>query len=62
MENNMSNHAMITQLLETYKKDYEKFEIGNKAAGTRCRKALSEISKLCKVIRQEIQATKNSDK
>lgn len=59
---NLNNHDMICQLFETYKKDYEKFQIGNKAAGTRCRKALSEISKLCKVIRQEIQATKNSDK
>lgn len=59
---NMSNHEMIGQLIETYKIDYEKFTIGNKAAGTRCRKALSEISKLCKTLRQEIQATKNSDK
>lgn len=53
---------MICQLFETYKKDHEKFLIGNKSAGTRCRKALSEISKLCKSIRQEIQSVKNSDK
>lgn len=61
MENN-NNHEMIVQLFEIYKKDHEKFLIGNKSAGTRCRKALSEISKLCKSIRQEIQAVKNSDK
>lgn len=58
----MSNKAMFDQLVESLADDYAKFETGNKAAGTRARKALSEISKLCKVIRQEIQDQKNSDK
>jgi len=53
---------MIKELFETYNNEYEKFVGGNKAAGTRARKALSEITKLCKVIRQEIQDSKNSDK
>ena len=53
---------MITQLFESYKEDYTKFAEGNKAAGTRARKALSEITKLCKEIRKEIQDQKNSDK
>ena len=53
---------MIKELFETYNNEYEKFQGGNKAAGTRARKALSEITKLCKVIRLEIQEQKNSDK
>ena len=32
----------------------------NKAAGTRARKALMEISKLCKEKRKEIQESKNT--
>lgn len=48
-------------LVEQFKEDYEKFlTIGNKAAGTRARKALSEISKLCKSMRLDIQQQKNS--
>jgi hypothetical protein len=39
----------------------EKFEQGNKSAGTRARKALAEIAKMCKERRAEIQAVKNSD-
>ena len=41
--------------------DHELFEAkGNKSAGTRARKALMNISKLCKEIRLEIQAKKNA--
>jgi len=36
-----------------------KFESGNKAAGTRARKALMNIKKLCDSRRKEIQASKN---
>ena len=47
-------------LVEQFKEDYEKFlTIGNKAAGTRARKALSEISKLCNIMRLDIQLQKN---
>ena len=53
---------MLNDLVSTYNEDYAKFSEGNKAAGTRARKALSEITKLCKAIRQEIQESKNSDK
>lgn len=55
-------HEMIVSLFETYVKENEKFLVGNKAAGTRARKALSEISKLAKTRRQEIQDVKNNDK
>jgi predicted secreted protein len=58
----MSGKEMFNQLVEAFNTDYEKFTGGNKAAGTRARKALSEMSKLCKSLRQEIQDKKNSDK
>lgn len=55
----MSNHDSLINLFDTYVSESEKFEVGNKSAGTRARKALSEISKLCKERRTEIQAKKN---
>ena len=53
---------MMQSLFDTYTAENEKFEGGNKAAGTRARKALAEIGKLVKVRRKEIQDTKNADK
>jgi hypothetical protein len=58
----MSTKDMLDTHIATLASEYEKFEGGNKAAGTRARKALSEIAKLCKLLRLEIQAAKNSDK
>lgn len=58
----MTSKEMFDQHCASLQLDMEKFEGGNKAAGTRARKSLSEIAKLCKVLRQEIQAAKNSDK
>jgi len=55
-------HEMMQSLFDTYVTENEKFEGGNKAAGTRARKALAEIGKLVKVRRKEIQDTKNADK
>jgi hypothetical protein len=55
-------HDMIVSLVETYTAENEKFEGGNKLAGTRARKALAEIGKLTKVRRKEIQDQKNTDK
>lgn len=55
-------HDMILSLIETYVTENEKFESGNKSAGTRARKALSEITKLARLRRQEIQDKKNNDK
>jgi hypothetical protein len=56
----MNTHDSLTNLFETYTAESEKFESGNKAAGTRARKALAEISKLCKDRRKEIQESKNT--
>lgn len=58
----MTSKEMFDKHCESLQSDMEKFNGGNKAAGTRARKSLSEIAKLCKVLRQEIQAAKNSDK
>ncbi len=58
----MNSHDTIINLFETYQEENEKFITKhNKAAGTRARKALAEISKLCRIRRGEIQDAKNSD-
>lgn len=55
-----SHNALLT-LVESYINENEKFaEKNNKAAGTRARKALMDISKLCKERRKEIQESKNN--
>jgi hypothetical protein len=53
----MKNHDALVNLFEVYSTESEKFATGNKSAGTRARKALSEISKLCKERRTEILDT-----
>ena len=55
----MNIHDSLVNLFETYIAESDKFETGNKAAGTRARKALAEIAKLCKERRAEIQEVKN---
>lgn len=57
----MKIHDALIGLFEVYANESEKFEQGNKTAGTRARKALAEIAKLCKERRAEIQASKNAD-
>lgn len=59
----MSNHELLISFFQTYLTENEKWtEVQNKSAGTRARKALSEIGKLVKERRQEIQNEKNSNK
>lgn len=54
-------HETLISLVEEYINENEKFaEKQNKAAGTRARKALMEITKLCKDRRKEIQEAKNT--
>lgn len=55
----MNYHDTLVNLFETYIAESEKFEKGNKSAGTRARKALAEITKACKERRKEIQDIKN---
>lgn len=55
----------VNQLKEQFEsaiKEHEKFMKGNSAAGTRARKALGELAKVCKVIRNEITEEKNARK
>ena len=55
----MSSVNEIKAQFDTFLSEMEKFEEkGNKTAGTRARKALLEIGKLCKTVRGEIQAAK----
>ena len=57
----MSTHESIQELIETYKAESAKFEDkGIKASAGRARKALSDLGKLTKVRRAEIQEKKNS--
>jgi hypothetical protein len=58
----MSNiHDNLLTLVEQYVEENDKFSAkGNKAAGTRARKALMDITKLCKDRRKEIQESKNN--
>ena len=47
---------------EAFLAENEKFEKGNSAAGTRARKALGDLAKLCKTRRNEITEEKNARK
>jgi hypothetical protein len=53
----------FAKLVEAMESDFEKFydkEVG--AAGTRVRKHLQELSKLCKDVRNDVTAVKNARK
>jgi len=52
----------LTGILEEAQEDLMKFyEKGNKAAGTRARKAMMELKNLAHEVRQEIQEIKNTE-
>jgi len=54
-------HSQILEQIEIYVSNNEKFvEKQNKSAATRARKALSELAKLGKNRRKEIQEVKNT--
>lgn len=55
-------YDQLTGILEGAQEDLMKFyEKGNKAAGTRARKAMMELKNLAHEIRQEIQEIKNTE-
>mgnify|MGYP001597769279 len=56
----MEAHLKIKSAFETYLEESAKFEGGNKAAGTRARKALMAIKNLAGDRRKEIQESKNA--
>jgi hypothetical protein len=47
--------------IENLKVEVEKFNRGNKSAGTRARKSLQQIKKICQEIRNKIQETKKQE-
>lgn len=54
------NH--LKEILMGVEEDFDKFyDKGNKAAGTRARKAMQDIRNLAQEIRKEIQEKKNAD-
>jgi hypothetical protein len=58
----MTHHETLINLFEIYVKENGKFEEkGNKAAGTRARKALAEFTKVAKERRKEIQDQKTAE-
>ena len=58
----MSIHEELVNQSEVYLAESARFDDkGVKASGTRARKALAEISKLCKERRKEIQDQKGGD-
>jgi hypothetical protein len=47
--------------IENLKIEVEKFNRGNKSAGTRARKSLQNIKKFCQELRIQIQSTKKEE-
>lgn len=59
----MEKLNLLTELHNQAHKEAESFyNQGNKAAGTRLRKAMLEIKKLTDEIRKDVQAIKNEEK
>ena len=59
----MSNITdLLNGFVQTFTAEYTKFSGGNASAGTRARKALQEITKLCRDGRKSIQEEKNNRK
>jgi len=52
----------LVEMVELIKIDAEKFDDGNKAAGTRVRKALQNVKNQAQTIRIEVQSIKKGDK
>jgi len=52
----------LSEMVELIRIDAEKFDNGNKAAGTRVRKALQNVKKQSQEIRLEVQAIKKGGK
>ena len=63
MANSNKLYESMNNLWEDFQENHRSFsEKGNKAAGTRARKALAEIGKAVKSRRKEIQEAKNAAK
>lgn len=57
----MSRFSDLKKFVEEQEKDFTQFyEKGNKAAGTRVRKAMQELKQMSQDIRVEVQEKKNA--
>lgn len=56
----MSKFEDLKNAVAAAEEDHTKFEAGNKAAGTRLRKAMLEIKNIAQAIRVEVQDVKNA--
>lgn len=50
----------LAQMLESIREDYNKAKGGNKAAGTRVRKAMQDVKNTAQEIRQEMLSSRES--
>ena len=58
----MEKYNKLKDLVVAIEEDFAKFyEKGNKAAGTRARKAMQDVKNLAQDIRKDIQERKNAD-
>ena len=57
----MSSIQALENEIGLLKEEYEKFERGNKSAGTRARKILQNIKRISQEIRVGIQTTKKTE-
>jgi hypothetical protein len=58
----MSKYAELKQKVEEMEDDFHKFyEKGNKAAGTRVRKAMQDLKQFAQDVRNEVQDMKKTD-
>lgn len=55
------NIQTLLDEVEVLKQEYDKFDRGNKSAGTRARKSLQNIKKIAQDLRVEIQESKKSE-
>lgn len=55
----MEKYQELVRFVQSLETDFQKFyEKGQSAAGTRVRKGLSELRKLCQEVRNDVQAVK----
>jgi exonuclease VII small subunit len=57
----MSHIQALETEIASLKEEFEKFERGNKSAGTRARKVLQNIKRISQDIRIQIQTAKKTD-
>lgn len=57
----MSHIQALENEIAALKEEFEKFEKGNKSAGTRARKVLQNIKRISQEIRIQIQTVKKGD-